>query len=293
MKAFAGEFDRDFTLARLTEVRSLLDMAETLGGGVTVAPMSVVDAYDGWAATYDGPGNAIFAIEEGVVLPILDALPPGVALDAACGTGRHAAHLAAAGHIVHGVDSSPRMLAAAREKVPAGHFVEGELSDLPMPDASVDLVVNALALAHVQDLGPFFREAARVLRPGGSLVISDTRGHFIGSTRYPLIKWDVDGNAGYLPTWRHATSEYLAAALPVGFLVRQCLEQLRPGPISAPNPDLDPDPGPAPPAPAPAPPGDPPDIWQLHSWAADAADATYRDDPCLIVWHFQRPLDAG
>ncbi|MBA2445599.1 MAG: class I SAM-dependent methyltransferase, partial [Nocardioidaceae bacterium] len=197
MKAFAGEFDREFTFARLAEVRVLLDAADVLGEGLAVPPMSSVDGYDGWAATYDEPGNGIFEIEEPVIHPILDRLPVGLVVDAACGTGRHAAHLAERGHQVHGFDTSPRMLALARAKVPSARFEAADVRSLPLPDSSVDHIVCALALAHVEHLEPCFREAARVLRPGGHLVISDTRGHFIGSTLYPLIKCNVNDDHGY------------------------------------------------------------------------------------------------
>ncbi|WP_366521096.1 class I SAM-dependent methyltransferase [Lapillicoccus sp.] len=56
-------------------------------------------------------------------------------------------------------------------------------TDLPLPDGEVDHVVCSLALTHVSDLRPFFAEAARVMRPGGHLLLVDTRGHFTGSRR--------------------------------------------------------------------------------------------------------------
>ncbi|MDP9307091.1 MAG: class I SAM-dependent methyltransferase [Actinomycetota bacterium] len=102
-------------------------------------------------------------------------MPIGVALDAACGTGRHSTYLAALGHEVIGVDSSAAMLRRAHEKVPEGEFHEADLHDLPLPDDHVDLVLCALALMHVPDLEPVLTEFVRVLRPGGSLVISDWR----------------------------------------------------------------------------------------------------------------------
>ena len=277
MKAFGGEFDAAFTQDRLAELRRLLDAAETFGDGVDVPPMSAVDAYDAWSATYDDPGNGIFEIEEPWLYDILDALPVGDAVDAACGTGRVTAHLAGLGHRVRGVDASPGMLAKARAKLPDVTFTEGSVQALPLPDDSSDLVTCCLSLAHVGELAPAFAEFARVLRPGGHLVITDTRSLFVGSRRYPLVKWLADGSFGYLPTWHHPTSDYLKAALPLGFAVRGCEEPPRlhdvADPEEAPEPLGDP--------------GDPPDVWALHSWAPDAANATYRDHPALVVWDFQ------
>jgi len=284
MRAFAGEFDRQFTDARLAEVRRLLDAAAVLGEGTEIAPMSPVAGYDGWAALYDDPENGLFAIEEPVVHPILDRLPTGIAVDAACGTGRHAAYLEQRGHQVHGFDASPRMLEIARTKVPGGRFAESDLRSIPLPSSSVDVVVCALALAHIEHLEPVFCEVARVLRPGGHFVISDTRGHFIGSPLYPLVKSDLDGHLGYIPTWRHSTSAYLGAALPHGFLVRACQEPLRPEvPVNLSDP-----PTPAPPED----PSEPPNVWDLHAWAPEAANAIYQSEPCLIVWDFALAEDS-
>ena len=98
---------------------------------------------------------------------------PGWRLTPPAGAGRYAEFLAARGHRVIGVDSSPDMLARARERVPGGEFRLGELERLPLPDDSVDVIVFALALTHVQHLEPVLAEFARVLRPGGDLVVSD------------------------------------------------------------------------------------------------------------------------
>jgi ubiquinone/menaquinone biosynthesis C-methylase UbiE len=72
-------------------------------------------------------------------LGYLLGLPAGPALDAACGTGRHARHLAELGHTVLGVDASAGMLAAARTNVPSGDFRQGDLTQLPVPGQPSDI----------------------------------------------------------------------------------------------------------------------------------------------------------
>src|SRR5690348_13050963 len=65
------------------------------------------------------------------------------------------------------------MLERARRRLPDVEFREGTLDRLPLAGGTVDLVVCALALCHLPDLPPAFAEFARVLRPGGHLVVSD------------------------------------------------------------------------------------------------------------------------
>lgn len=278
MQAFAGEHDRDFTHARIAEIRRLLDRTDELGNGVDVLPLPVADGYDGWAPRYDDPDNGFFAMDEAVLLPILRGIAPGVAVDVACGTGRYAAHLTALGHEVHGFDVSMGMLEVARRKVPEASFDQAPMDGLPLADDSVDVLVNTLAMTHVPDLAPVFAEAARVLRPGGHLLVSDVRGYFIGSDLTPLVEEDPNGNVGYVPSWSHPTSAYLQAALPLGFAVRACEELSR----------ASREPG----EPEDEPPGEPPSIWALHTWAPVAAEAVMGNRPCLVLWHFQKAATA-
>ncbi len=282
LRAFAGEYDEAFTSARLAETRRLLDLADQLGPGVPAAPVGTRAGYEGWASTYDAPGNQLIDIEEPIVQRILAGLPVGVALDAACGTGRHAAYLAELGHTVVGVDSSPEMLAVARQKLPDIELHEADLVDLPLPDRSVDAVVCALALTHVPELAPALTEFARVLRPGGHLVVSDPRG-VIDGVGLPMPRTDADGSSAYLPVWQRRASDYLGVALPLGFEVRRCEEPRRPSPMVRPDgssvTDAEPPPAHDPEA--------APDIWALHAFAAEATNAAYRDQPAAIIWHFQ------
>jgi ubiquinone/menaquinone biosynthesis C-methylase UbiE len=281
LRAFSGAYDPDFTVARLREIRRFLESAEELGKGVEARPLATREGYAEWAASYDEPGNQLLEIEQPIVREILHDLPVGVALDAACGTGRHTAYLASLGHRVIGVDSSPEMLARAREKVPEGEFHEADLYDLPLEDDAVDLVVCAIALSHVPDLERVLGELVRVLRPRGHLVISDSRG-LIGDIGLPLVR-TVDGEPRYMPVYARLASDYLAAALPLGLSVRRCEEPRRPSPLvdDAGKPFDDDEP------PPPHTPGSPPNIWALHRWCPAATNAAWRDQPAAIIWHFQ------
>jgi len=220
------------------------------------------------------------------VREILDGLPVGVALDAACGTGRHTAHLASLGHKVIGVDTSPEMLARARDRVPGGEFYDADLHDVPLPDDSVDLVVCAIALTHVEDLGQALAEFVRVLRPNGHLVISDSRG-LIGDIGLPLVRVGPDGGIGYMPTYARLASDYLAAALPLGLQVRRCEEPRRPSPLVG-DDGTDLYDGVRPPDHVS---GDPPNIWSLQALATTATNAAWRGNPAAIIWHFQLSAD--
>jgi SAM-dependent methyltransferase len=167
------------------------------------------------------------------------------------------------------------MLAYARRRVPDGEFRLGELDRLPLPDDSADVIVCALALVHVPRLEPVLAEFARVLRPGGDLVISDVHHELV--TRGSVIT--ARGPAGepcIAATYRHQPGDYLRPALSLGLQVRRCEE-----PRAVPSASRPPEPA--------------TDIgdWQDWPWslmdylpsAARAADGR----PSLVIWHFQLP----
>lgn len=167
------------------------------------------------------------------------------------------------------------MLVRARRAVPEARFVSGDLTELPLQDDDVDHVVCSLALTHLRDLRPFFAEVARVMRPGGHLLLLDTRGHFTGSTRYPLVKEAPDGRVGHIAGYSHGLGDYLRAALPHGYVVRACEETYRDGDTVTPD-EL----------PEPLTPG-PPDIWELHPWARHAANAAKAGQPAVVAWDLE------
>jgi ArsR family transcriptional regulator len=100
--------------------------------------------------------------------------------DLGCGTGQAAAALAPFVTRVIAVDRSGEMLQAARRRLRELTGVEvrrGELEALPVADAELDAATLLLVLHHLPDPGAALSEAARVLKPGGRLLISDMLPH--------------------------------------------------------------------------------------------------------------------
>ena len=275
LDAWAGDHDRAFTDARLAEIRRLLDDENLRGRGVTArasAPSPPTSSSRPAmtpmrAAACSPPTSRSSPSTSAAGSPAWPWTPPAGPAVSPSSWPR--------GHHVIGVDSSPDMLAHARRRVPGGEFRLAPLDQLPLPDDSVDVIVCALALVHVPRLQPVLAEFARVLRPGGDLVISDIHHELV--TRGSVIK--ARGPAGepcIAATYRHQLGDYLRAALSLGFQVRRCEEPSATGtgdPLPVPSTEI----------------GD----WQYWPWSLmeylpEAARAA-GDHPRLVIWHFQLP----
>ena len=257
------EGDDRAAAARVEEIRGIVcDGGDLYDQGVDVPVLDPRSGYARWSQTYDQPGNALISVEQPAVWSILDRLSPGDALDAACGTGRHAKHLVDLGHRVVGVDSSPEMLEKARAAVPQAEFRPSELTSRAVESASVEVAVCALALEHVLDLELAIAELARVVRPGGTIVLSDLHPtpRVLGGAAYFQ---DARGGAGVVRGHRHLHGDYVRAFEKARLAVRRCLEPpFGPAEVTMQGP--------------------------ASTFIPDATAAAYLDMPAALVWQVER-----
>jgi DNA-binding transcriptional ArsR family regulator len=153
--------DRDHDLARLAEV---LRGRENFGGGLNEKLLE--------------PGQSWFAWSR-VLLYLLPAVD---AIDLGCGDGAITVEIGRFARRAVGVDVNAHALVAARkraerERMANVEFKEDRIEALSEPDSSFDLAVFSQSLHHMQQPAEGLRQAARVLRPGGRLLLVDLAPH--------------------------------------------------------------------------------------------------------------------
>ena len=93
-------------------------------------------------------------------------------LDLCCGHGAGTEALLATGAEVTGLDFSSAMLTQARSRAGAAELIEGDAQAMPFPDSSFDAVVCGFGIMHIPDQPKALSEVHRVLRPGGTFVMT-------------------------------------------------------------------------------------------------------------------------
>jgi SAM-dependent methyltransferase len=166
------------------------------------------------------PGVLGCLVETGRVSAASDVLEVG------CGTGNYSIALhEAADCRGAGVDPSAEMLAVTRSRTDALYFRQGRAESLPFTPPGFDLIFSVDVIHHLTDRRAFFREAARLLGPGGRLcTVTDSAedirrrvplsSHFpetvaVELARYPSIETlrAEMAEAGFTSIWMETTKQ--------------------------------------------------------------------------------------
>jgi SAM-dependent methyltransferase len=169
---------------------------------------------------YGGLSMTAASLSCGPALDVAAPRPGERVVDLGCGRGGdllRAAPLVGQAGQVTGVDATERMVEAARERtagLPQVRVLRGDLAAVPLPDGCADVIFSNCAINHARDKAAVYREVARLLAPGGRVVVSDV------VSEAPLPAAVRDDPAAWAACYGGAIpeAEYLAAVAGAGLV---------------------------------------------------------------------------
>lgn len=195
--------------------------------------------YDKIAADFDADAgdNAYNAhYDRPAVLNLLGDIKGRRVLDAGCGPGFYAEELVARGADVVAFDQSGAMVALARARLgSSAEVLQADLNEpLPFVNEAFELVLCPLVIHHITDREAALREFFRVLRPGGSVVLSTQhptadwmrKGGSYFDVREESDIWVHRGRSYEVRFWREPLSSLCSAVAEAGFLIERLVEPL-------------------------------------------------------------------
>lgn len=138
-----------------------------------------IERFHRWSHTYERSWLQRFVfdrVHQAVLRAVVkEVAEPTSILDVGCGTGRllRATKARWPNAQLIGVDPAEGMIGVARHLAPGITFHVGSAEALPLPDASVEVVLSTVSFHHWGDQAAGIREVARVLRPGGRFFLVD------------------------------------------------------------------------------------------------------------------------
>jgi SAM-dependent methyltransferase len=171
--------------------------------------------------------------------------PPGRrTLEVGCGEGRVSRDLVERGHRVIGIDTSPTLIRLASDADPRSWYLRADGAALPFADESFDLLVFYNSLMDFDDFEGSVREAARVLRRGGTMCACVTHpiadagrfesgeaespfvieGAYLGPRRWFSAEVEREGLRMHFAGWSYSLEHYFGALERAGFVIQAVRE---------------------------------------------------------------------
>jgi len=163
------------------------------------------EGYNLYASQYKNDWGYLDSFEKDVILRFLGNLDGKKILDVGCGNGRMFSELMKRNGEVVGADVSAEMLKLAGQKFPRVKLAQAAIEKLPFEDNSFDFVVAFFVIVHVRDLVKAFDEVYRVLKPGGSFILSN-----INQRKAPKLK-TKNGQEIVINSFNHRPDKVLEA----------------------------------------------------------------------------------
>jgi SAM-dependent methyltransferase len=220
-------------------------------------PSGWTDSAQAWITRVDTFDFARVVLLDEPMIRLCGDLRGKRVLDVGCGEGRYCRMLQEQGATTVGLDPTEPLLARAKERDPGGTYVKGSGEQLPFEDDFFDVVAFYLTLIDIPDYRKAIQEAARVLKPGGQMVIGNLAPH---ATTSPT-GWvrDAQGNKLYFPidnyceewgtevawagikviNYHRPLSDYMSAFLGGGLMLREYLEPVPTKEFVEKNPDFE------------------------------------------------------
>ncbi|HMA24670.1 MAG TPA: class I SAM-dependent methyltransferase, partial [Gemmatimonadaceae bacterium] len=188
------------------------------------AAAEIARAYDRWATRYDVDDNRTRDLDARVLRESDLAVNGRDVLELGCGTAKNTVWLAERARRVVGLDFSRGMLEVARSRLATGNveLIEHDVQTRwPVSDGEFDLVVADLILEHLENVTPVFAEAARVLRPGGTMFMCELHPYrqWRGGQAHFTDEWS--GETIFAPAYAHSIAEYVNAGIGAGLELRR------------------------------------------------------------------------
>ena len=138
--------------------------------------MDTKQAYSIWSKQYDNDENKTRDLEANAMRKTLEKIGFHDCLEIGCGTGKNTQRLLKKANHITAVDFSEEMIAKAKEKINSNkvHFINADITkDWNFTNEKFDLISFSLVLEHIENLDHIFKEASKLLKPGGYVYLGE------------------------------------------------------------------------------------------------------------------------